>query len=83
MPSEEQRVAVVVRLRDPGAGELQAVLAGFGVGLEPLHPGASGELGSYFTIAGLSSTEADRLTARLRELATVEAAYIQPSASPA
>ena len=65
--------------------EVTAVLRRFGVDLKPQHPGASdAELQSYFTISGVASAaEAERIAAALRKLEAVEAAYVQPLASPA
>ena len=67
-----------------GAAELAAVLDRFGADLEPQHPGsADPQLASYFTISGLSVNQAEQAAAALRELDAVEAAYVQPSPSPA
>jgi hypothetical protein len=97
-PVAEEMVDIVVRLRPDiaplfhiggdqavEAMEVTAVLKQFGVDLRPQHPGASDpELQSYFTISGVSSTaEAERIAAALRKLDAVEAAYVQPLASPA
>jgi hypothetical protein len=92
-------VPVVVRLRRDAAAawrqaapadgrsageDVRAVLAGFGARLEPLHPNVSDpELGSYFTSSGLPPAQAEQLAARLRQLGSVEAAYVQPTPSPA
>jgi hypothetical protein len=99
MTVSEEMVDIVVRLRPDIAPlfhmggdqaavevmEVMAVLRQFGVDLRPQHPGASDpELQSYFTISGVSSTpEAERIAAALRKLDAVEAAYVQPLASPA
>lgn len=95
---EEKMVDLIVRLRDDwaaavqgGAGgdstaavELDAALGSFGVALRPLHPGISDpELATYFIISGLPLAQAERLMNRLHSLGGVEAAYIQPPASPA
>jgi hypothetical protein len=96
---EEHTAEVAVRLRRDiadafrsaagrqniaGAAEVRAVLSSFGVELKPLSAAVSDpELGSYFTITGLSLSQAERLAAQLRELGAVEAAYVQPFPSPA
>jgi hypothetical protein len=96
---EQEMIEVVVRLRPDtarafrngavargvaGATEVAAVLDRFGAALQPQHPGISDpQLASYFTISGLSVAEAEQIAAALRELDAVEAAYIQPRASPA
>jgi len=67
----------------PGARELKAALSQFAAELKPQHPGTSDpELQSYFTISGLSAAQASRITAALRELETVLAAYVQPRVTP-
>ncbi len=87
---------VVVRLRPetarvfhgkaadaPGARQLKATLSQLGAELQPQHPGTSDpELQSYFTISGLPTSQADRVSAQLRKLEGVEAAYVQPSPAP-
>jgi hypothetical protein len=98
MTVDQHSVEIVVRLRRDiaetfrsaagsptgAAAEVKAAVDSFGVKLNPLHPGVSDpELGAYFVISGLSLPEAERLTARLRELRAVEAAYMQPPPSPA
>jgi hypothetical protein len=99
VPVAQEMVDIVVRLRPDIASlfhgdgdqaavevmEVTAVLRRFGVDLKPQHPGASDpELQSYFTISGVASAaEAERIAAALRKLEAVEAAYVQPLASPA
>ncbi|WP_140634437.1 hypothetical protein [Methylibium rhizosphaerae] len=80
---------VVVRLRrgavsgSPPAS-LQAALGGFGGTLVPMYPGISdAELASWFTVTGVPLAQADELAARLRALDSVDAAYVQPTPSPA
>jgi hypothetical protein len=66
-----------------GAAEIESVLARYGAEMRPQHPGVSDpELGAYFTIHGISSTQADELMTALRHLEAVEAAYAKPPASP-
>jgi hypothetical protein len=97
--SEQENMEVVVRLRPEtarvfqgspgardvaGAGKVEIVLNRFGVDLKPQHPGVSTpELASYFTISAGSLAEAEQIAAALRELDVVEAAYVQPTPSPA
>jgi hypothetical protein len=70
-------------VKDPGAGRLNAILSQFHAELRPQHPGTSDpELQSYFTISGLSPAQADSITAALRALEVVRAAYVQPAPSP-
>ena len=88
---------VVVRLRSdvahavraatqdvPDTAELDAVLRRFGIALKPQHPGSTDpDLDSYFMIASVPFEQAERIAAALRELETVESAYVQPLVSPA
>ncbi len=88
---------IVVRLKPHAAEALQtqppesagltglaSVVAESGAGLTPQFPGiADSELASYYTLTGVPDDDAERITAALRELDEVDAAYEQPSPFPA
>jgi hypothetical protein len=94
--AEEGMTEIVVRLRpetaraiqsgaqdDGRTRELKAVLSQFHVELKPQHPGTpDSQLQAYFTISGVPIAQAERIAAALRDVDTVEAAYVQPSATP-
>jgi hypothetical protein len=64
--------------------DMEAVLARFGAKMRPQHPGVSDPgLAAYFTVQGVSPSRAEELAAALRQLKTVEAAYVKPPAEPA
>ncbi len=96
LSAAKEMTEVVVRLRPetarvfhgkapdaPGARQLKATLSQLGAELQPQHPGTSdSELQSYFTISGVSTTQADSVTAQLARLEGVQSAYVQPSPAP-
>jgi hypothetical protein len=63
---------------------VRAVVAQFGLRLEPLHPGTTDpSLQQHFTLEVVDQATAAQVVAMLRQTPSVEAAYVKPADEPA